>query len=200
MTIDALKSFSDEEASQILAQAVLTTLPSPSDPQSDQSGSTIVSAVLTELRTRLKIEDSDQSSKARAALQAELAKEMSARVLNDASRAAAINRASAAGRLGTGSYRVKFVEPFDKSFRPLGVRRSTVEKAIRDSDFEHHAAGDFISPTDTVFSFFLKRMPAKGVLPNSPDHTTSVSSSSPLIFRSFSKPAMGWSTACALFS
>ena len=41
---------------------------------------------------------------------------------------------------------------------------------------------------------------AIGVRPNSPPQTTSVSSSRPRAFRSFSRPAIGWSTARAFFS
>ena len=40
---------------------------------------------------------------------------------------------------------------------------------------------------------------AYGVRPNSPPQTTSVSSSSPRAFRSVSRPAIGWSTARAIF-
>lgn len=166
MTLETLALLNDEQASRLLARAVMSTLPDPLAEEAAEPDAQ-VEAVIAEVRAALRLKDGDDSLKAFSAIRSELARLISEQVLSADTKQAAINRASAAGRLGAGSYQISFSDRFDEIFRPLGVRRSTAEKAVRDADvFCHIVANGSDENTDPVLSLFVKRMPAKGILPN----------------------------------
>jgi hypothetical protein len=170
MSLDILSKYDSRTADGILAAAALSTgyFATEADrPELLKRYHREVNDVLEQVRATLRIAKNDYSSAATSSIDKFFAKEISSRVLTEASAVEALNRAGQAGRVPPSLYTVFLGKPFLDRFLPLGIRPPHVEDAVKNPDEFQHFLTEF-QPAESrdILSLFLKRIETR----NKPPH------------------------------
>lgn len=130
--LTSISELSHEDAADVLDRAIESLLPSPFD-EGLHTNST-QAAVVTELRTRLKLANDDLSLRARQMLLDALTEELRTLLLVREAEADARARLAAQNQLPPAAFSVVFPKGFEETFEPLGVDRAHVMSALRRPD------------------------------------------------------------------
>jgi hypothetical protein len=165
MNLDTLSSFDTPTANGILAAAALVSAPNPGvgeRPAVIRRYEREANKVLSEIRTRLKIADNNDSPEARASVSKVLAETLQQSILGHANTADILSRLGSAGRLWPTAYNVIQSKEFAAIFSALGIRDSHVEDAVKHPDDFQHLLTEGVPKDWRDISLFMKRvLPAR---------------------------------------
>jgi hypothetical protein len=164
MNLNTLENFDRRTAEGVLAAAALATAPNPGVagvPALLNKYFDEAQAVLTEIRSRLRISVDDDSASARAAVDNVLSGALEGLIINPQNRANVFGRVGQSGRLSPVFYEVVQTAEFKKTFYALGIRSSHVEDAVRHPDDHQHLMTDGLPENAKAHSLFMKRIDSK---------------------------------------
>ncbi len=160
MMLDVLEKRDQKSATGILAAAALASAPNVlgDEPAVAKEYKVEATELLTEIRRRLKIDESDKSPNATRSISEFLTKQLEQTILGGADTSKILGRAGQSGRLPPAMYIVEQPKQFGDMFYNLGVRRNHVDDAVKHPDDYQHLMTDYGSDKERVVSLFIKEV------------------------------------------
>lgn len=155
MHLNSLSSVSRDEAERVLASAALAGGQLvKADSDLDE-----VAALLSEIRTKLRIGPDDQSPQARARIDEAISALIDEVLVDPERMEAALRRAGADGRLPASAYSIEFTDVFRQKFEPLGEKKHLVKRMIVEADDHEHLSINALTEYKQTeeLSLFLRR-------------------------------------------
>jgi len=161
-SLKTLHGLDEDTATGVIAAVALSSFESEKVAVDDKNRgySGRVKPVIDEVRQALKLAPGDETPSARGAIASFLSNVLVDATLRGRSMDDILAGVGQAGQLPPSAYKVVWDEGRTRELKSLGVRKSTVEKAISDPDeVQHLIESSEYESDDVVFSLFLKMMP-----------------------------------------
>jgi len=154
--LKTLADYSDAERADLLAKASSFFLPKPDLQTEPEAPSPVLVDLMGELASRAKVDPTDTSPPARAAILQVLVSELSQLLLAQSRVATVRARLGDRGELPPKQYRVAFDPSFDTATK-RGIRRAHVEDALQSPDsVQHLPEGE--NPIEPRVSLYARRI------------------------------------------
>ncbi|MBA4121160.1 MAG: hypothetical protein H0X72_01680 [Acidobacteria bacterium] len=158
--LQTLENKPTQEAKKVLAAVSTTVLPQPFDVDiTSRYGTTeeTVNSVLAEIRRKLGIAQNDHSRQAQSKIVDFLSNTLSEITFADVDKMAVRARLGQRGDLRLDLYEIRFYQNFNKRLADSGLRKSEVQKTVREPDaFEHLKPITYVRERNMSISFFVK--------------------------------------------